>query len=468
MKTNATSSSIKDKFINIFSSAISFVNKGQDRSVKAKKNIIASIFLRGISIAISIVLVPVTINYINVSQYGIWLTVSSIVLWFGFFDIGLTQGLRNKFAEAIAKDDHELAQVYVSTTYAILGIICSILWILFIVSNSFLNWTHILNIPGNMESEVSILALIVFSYFCLQFVLRIITTILTANQQPAITSLVGVLGQILSLIFVLILVKTTNGSLIKLGVALCLSPLIAYIGAGIFLYNGAYKTYRPKLSKVRFSNAKELFNLGVIFFIISIAGMIQYQTANIIIARNFTTSDVTSYNIVYKYFNVLYMIFSIFLTPFWSASTEAFFKKDINWIKKGMRKYNQLNILLIGIGLLMLYFSHSIYDLWLGRGKVSIDFSLSLWGFLYFIMAMFVDKYVAFLNAINALRIQFIACLISPFLYIAIAFLLIKYYKMGTYALFIASIACNFNGLILAPIQYRMIVNKNKKGIWVK
>ena len=38
--------------------------------------------------------------------YG--LTLSSIIGWFAFFDIGFGNGLRNKFAEAIAKGDHQL------------------------------------------------------------------------------------------------------------------------------------------------------------------------------------------------------------------------------------------------------------------------------------------------------------------------------------------------------------------------
>lgn len=452
--------------------ALTYINKklnhGQERSIKAKKNILASLFLRGTSIAISLILVPITINYINVSQYGIWLTISSIVVWFSFFDIGLTQGLRNKFAEAVAKGDDELAQLYVSTTYAILFLICAALWILFIFVNQFLNWGHILNISPSMQSEVSILALIVFTYFCLQFVLKIITTIVIANQQPAINSLVTVLGQVLSLIFVLILVHTTQGSLIKLGVALCLSPVLVLLASSIFLFKSTYKRYRPRWSKVKFSYAKGLFNLGFIFFVIQIAGIVQYETANVIIARNFSTADVTSYNIVYKYFGVLTMIFSIFLAPFWSASTEAFLKNDIEWIKNGIKKYSQLNLLLIGIGCIMLFFSHTIYDLWLGKGKVSISFYLSLWGFAYFSMNMFVDKYVSFLNGINALRIQFICCIISPFIYVIIALILIKYYRLGSYALFIASIVCNFYGILIAPIQYHLIVYKNKKGIWIK
>jgi O-antigen/teichoic acid export membrane protein len=166
-----------------------------------------------------------------------------------------------------------------------------------------------------MNGEVSLLAMVVFTYFCLSFVLKIITTILLADQQPARSSLMDFLGQLISLLFILILVKTTEGSLLKLGIALCVSPLLVLGAANVYFFRGEYKRYTPKFSKVRFGHIKELFNLGLMFFIISFAGIIQYQTANIIIARNFGTEDVTSYNIVFKYFGILNMIFTIFITP---------------------------------------------------------------------------------------------------------------------------------------------------------
>ena len=411
---------MKGRLQSIFAFLNKFVNRGHERSTKAKKNIIASIFIRGMSISISLLVVPLTINYLNPSRYGIWLTISSIVGWFSFFNIGLTQGLRNRFAEAKAKGEDDLAKSYVSTTYAILAIIFFSVWLLFLVVNHFLNWSSILNISGDMRSEVSTLAVIVFTYFCIQFVLNIITTVLLANQEPAKSSLIDVLGQVVSLIFILILVKTTQGSLIRLGIALCISPLIVLVAANLFFFNGVFKRYRPSFSSIKFSNAKYLFNIGVIFFIIQVAGLIQYETANIIIARNFGTADVTSYNIVFKYFNILNMAFVIFLTPFWSASTEAYVKNDIPWIKNAIKKYNLLNLLLVFGGLIMLTFSQNVYDLWLGKGKVNISFSLSLCGFLYFSLTMFANKYVYFLNGINALRIQFLACTISPILYIVV------------------------------------------------
>jgi O-antigen/teichoic acid export membrane protein len=445
-----------------------FLNTGHERSVKAKKNILYSFLIKGLSIAISLILVPLTIHYVNPTRYGIWLTLSSIVGWFSFFDIGLTQGLRNRFAAARAKSDDNLAQIYVSTTYAILSIVFIAIWSIFLVVNPFLNWSNLINVTETLQSEISLVAIIVFSYFCFSFIFRIITTILVADQQPAKSSFIDLLGQILSMVLIFILVKTTQGSLINLGLAFCISQLLILIVASLILFNGEYKKFRPLFSKVNFSFAKDLFNLGVVFFVIQVAGIIQFQTANIIISRNFDPAEVTSYNIVFKYFGVLNMIFIIFLTPFWSASTEAFLKNDIDWIRNGVKNYLKLSTLLLLGGLIMLIFSGLIYRLWLGDNTVNITFATSFWGYIYFIVMIFSQTFVFFLNSINALRIQFIACIISSLLYIFLAIFFIRYLKMGVYAIFIASVISNFNAFLLAPIQYHQIINKKKKGIWIK
>lgn len=447
---------------------VNFINEGKERSVKAKKNILWGILIRGIGILTSLVLVPLTIHYVNADQYGIWLTLSSIVSWFAFFDIGLTQGLRNKFAEARAKEDDELAQIFVSTTYAVLGIIFFLVWLAFILINPLLDWSVILNTPENTAGELGLLSIIIFTYFCIQFVIKIINTILIADQQPAGAALIGVIGQVVSLTLVAILVKTTEGSLIYLGLALCAAPIIVLSAANFYFFNGKYKRYRPQLGKVNFKYGRNLFNLGMTFFVIQIAAVIQYQTANIIIAQNFDASRVTSYNIVYKYFHLLTMAFTIFVTPFWSACTEAYLNNDINWIKSSIRNYNILTGLFFVAGLIMLLFSNDIYDLWIGKNTVDINRTLSFWGFAYTILIIFGNKYVMFLNGISALRIQFISSLITPVLYIAIALLMIRYWELGVYAVFIALIIASLNSIVIAPIQYYQIIYKNKKGIWTK
>jgi hypothetical protein len=164
---------------------------------------------------------------------------------------------------------------------------------------------------------------------------------------------------------------------------------------------------------------------------------------------------------------MLGMTFGIFLSPFWSASTDAYFQNDISWIRKAINKYLQLIVLLMCGGMVMLIFSHDVYRIWL-KGNVEIDFILSLWGFVFVSSYMFGNIFVNFLNGISALRIQFWASLISPVIYILAALVMIKYLNMGVYSLFVASLIANFNGIVIAPIQYYLIIYKSKKGIWVR
>lgn len=80
-----------------------YFTKGNERSIIVKKNIAASLVLKCVSILVSLQVVPLTIDYINPTKYGIWLTLSSIIAWLSYFDLGFAHGFRNYFAEAKAK-----------------------------------------------------------------------------------------------------------------------------------------------------------------------------------------------------------------------------------------------------------------------------------------------------------------------------------------------------------------------------
>ena len=68
-------------------------------------------------------MVPLTLDYVDNECYGVWLALSSMVVWISFFDIGINNGLRNKLTAALAHNDYNLGRKYVSTTYAILFLI---------------------------------------------------------------------------------------------------------------------------------------------------------------------------------------------------------------------------------------------------------------------------------------------------------------------------------------------------------
>jgi O-antigen/teichoic acid export membrane protein len=444
-----------------------FFSKGHDRSIEAKKNIMASFLIKGCSIAISLILVPLALNYVNPSQYGIWLTLSSMVAWMAFFDIGFTQGLRNKFAEAKARGDLHLARVYISTTYYYIGIIFIVIWVILLVANSFVNWSSLLNIPAEQETQVSMLAVIVLSYFSFQFVFRIINTILIADQKPAKAAFLDMLGQLIALVLIFLLTRLTKGSLIYLGLAYSVAPVLVLVISNIILFKTQYREFAPTIKLAKREYAKDIMTLGIKFFVLQIANVIQYQTASFLIAHYFDTTQVTSYNIAYKYFSVLQMVFMIAISPLWSGTTDAYNSGDIEWIKKVVKKYLIFLVPFIFGGVIMLIFANKIYDLWLGKDVVEIRFSISLLCYLFFSTGMFASIFVAVLNGIGALKIQFYTSIIASIIYLIIVLVLIKKLNFGVEAVLIGSIITNVYGYILAPVQYhKVFIKKSRSKIW--
>lgn len=442
-----------------------YFDKGHTRSTNILKNIFASFFIRGCSIAISLFLVPLTIRYVNPTQYGIWLTLSSIIGWFGFFDIGFGNGLRNKFTEALAKGEHDLARVYVSTTYAILGIIIGVVLALFCCINPFLNWVKILNAPSSMARELTILALIVFVFFCLQFILQLITTIITANQQPAKAAFFNLLGSVFSLIVIFILTKTTSGNLIYLGLALGCTPVLVLTSSSLWFYTHQYRKYAPSLKLVNFSYARNLMTLGLKFFIIQIAFVILYETSNIVITQLFGPAQVTPYNIAYKYFSVVPMVFSIVLTPFWSAFTEAYVKKDEQWIRNTIRKLQKFWLLFLAGALLMLALSAKVYQLWVGS-LVQVPFLLSASIFLYVMINAWCMIFSMFLNGVGKLKLQLYSSLFGAIVNIPLAIFLAK--QIGIAGVVLSTCILGLFSAVWSPLQYRKIMNNTATGIWNK
>lgn len=228
---------IKLKFHHIVFDFFSFIKKGNERSIKAKKNILAMLFLKGGNILVNLMLIPITINYVNADNYGIWLTVSSIISWMSFFDIGINNGLKNKFAEAKAMNNEVLIQKYVSTTYFVLALIFVPLMILLLIANTFIDWCSWLNVSFLLNEQLQIIIAIVVIYFCINFVLSTINVILIADQRPAESSARTLVQQILSLIVIYVLTQVTQkDELLYLSLAFCGIPLLISLYYNVLLF----------------------------------------------------------------------------------------------------------------------------------------------------------------------------------------------------------------------------------------
>lgn len=442
---------------NLWTRASAYLNRGHQRSVLAKKNIIKLTLIRAISVALSFLLVPLTIGYVNAADYGIWIALSSVVAWVSLLDLGLSNGLRNRLTQAMSSHDHDLARRLVSTAYAALTIIFIPVFLLLLIAAYFVDWRDFLHLPASSGGDLWEVVGVVALYFCLRFILSTVNVVLLATQNAAQAAYSGILEQGLLVVVVYFLTKTTNGSLKLLAIAVCVSSLIVLIGCNFFIFRGKLKGIAPSFSKIDLSLVSDIFSLGLKFFVIQVAGIVQFQTANLILIRSYGPVDVTNYNIAIKYFSILPMVMSILLTPLWSAVAEAKSASDIQWIGGAVRKYGNAALVVIAIGFIMLLISPVFYKHWISNSQVSIPFGLSAAVFILNALNAYGAPYCCALNGLGELNLQFKACLVSPLIFLASCYLLMALFDLGSISIVLASIVANVNGYLLAPWQFKRI-----------
>lgn len=442
-------------------------NKANQRTQKVITNVLASYGIKGASVVLQFLLIRFTLEYLTKTEYGIWLTLSSLLSWLTFFDIGLGNGLRNKLAEALANDEQVQAKSYVSTAYAVIGLFFSLIGIAIFASTYFIDWAIILNAKTGITTNIALIVAITFACFCLNFILQLINTILLADQKSAIADFNLFLGNLLITGLVFYIKGQPDGSLLTIALIHSVIPLIILLIASIYFFNGLYRSIAPSFTHVQIHYFKDLMGVGIKFFIMQIGIIILFFTDNLIIAHLFEPAQVVPYNIANKYFSLLSIGFLILTGPFWSAITEAYTLKDIAWIKKMVRRLIQFWIGGVVLSFVLLALSQPFYGFWLDE-KISIPLSLSICNVLYIITFTWSNIFGVFLSGTGIIRLSMYLSIFESLLNIPLSIFLAKFMGLGITGVLLATVICMSFSCVIFPIQYLKIIRGQAKGIWIQ
>ena len=303
------------------------------------------------------------------------------------------------------------------------------------------------------------------SYYCTDSQL-VFSTMLTADQKIGYSSLILGIGQLLSLVAVFILTRTTKGTLTNLATYYAGVPCLVMLGASLIGYSlPQYRDMRPGLKYVDTRLVKNILNLGLQFFVIYMCLLVIFQVMNVIITRELGPEAATEYNIAYKYFGILHMVMMIVISPFWSAFTDAYTKKDYPWMNSIIRKLEYCWLACLGSGLLMLIISSLFYDIWIGD-SVKVKFSLSCAVLLYSLAQILGAIYMQMINGIGTVRIQMIAYVV--FALISIPLMVLSCRTFGIVGIVVVPSVVYLVQALLGKIQLHKLMNNTATGIWIK
>lgn len=444
---------------------IKFFKSDDLRTKLAQKNILLLFVNKVFAALISLQLIPATIGYVDSTQYGIWITLSSMVAWMVYFDMGLTHGFRNGFATAKAKGDTLLCKEYIATSFAILTIIFSSVMIFCLFINHWISWASILHVDQNLDGILHQVFIILVVFFSIQMVFNLFTTLLLADQKPAMSSMVVTFGQFIALLIIYILTFFFNGSLIHLAFALIGVPAITLAIITFYFFKTKFREYAPTTTNINWSLSKKIIGLGGKFFVIQLSMLFVFQFSNFIILRILGAESVTVFTIVYRYFSIIYIVIGIVFLPFWSAFTDAYAKGELEWMKKTYQKLAKIWSLTILLFVILLLISPLVYKYWLAK-NLTIDYQLSIAMGLNMIILSRANLYMFCLNGTGKVFMQMLIYVFFAIIAIPLMYILTKLWGYNG-VLFVTSLVYLCQA-ISGHIQLQLILKGEAYGVWEK
>lgn len=353
---------------------------------------------KGISMALSLVYVPVVLNYLGDYKYGVWASILNILSWISYFDLGIGNGLRNRLSESLASSTPRISpKVLVSSAYAILMGVVAVVAVVCGVVIAFVDWPALLS-AWNVDESLLCVVELSFLGMCFSFVLTLCNSVYYALQKAQVVNLISVCQQAVMLLSVWLLSLTGTSSLTAVAVFYVLSNILVY-GAFTTYVFARNRSLAPSPRCCSREVAKDVGGLGIMFFVAQIATLVLFTTDNLIVSNLFGPEQVTVYATANKVFTVLPSLFAALVVPLWSKTTVDYARGDIVEIRVSLSKMHRLfAVAVMGVIVMVMAFKPMV-RLWLGR-DLGFENSLVVLMGVYAIVYMWNAVYSQIVNGL--------------------------------------------------------------------
>jgi O-antigen/teichoic acid export membrane protein len=390
---------------------------------------IATAVAKVISIMVTLVSVPLTLNYLGPERYGLWLTVTSFTAFLGFADMGVGNGLINAVSEANGRNDRALAREYVSSAFFMLATVAAIVGIFLSALYPRIGWSRLFNVSSAITLlEVGPTVAIMATCFLISLPLGIVQRVQIGYQEGYIDSSWQCLGCLLGL-GALVLAVHLEADLPLLALALAGSSILISLMNGMVLFGVRRPWLLPRLRAVQAASARRILKFGSLYLVLGVAGALGFQSDNMIIAYFLGVDHVPQYAVPMKLFMLIPMLLSFVLAPLWPAYGEAMARGDLAWIRRTFRRSLGFSLAMsLPCAALLTLVGSRILQLWVGpdiHPPPILLFGLGLW-----VVVNCVSGALAmFLNGASIIGFQVICAMLMGISNLAISIVLV--WKIG-------------------------------------
>jgi O-antigen/teichoic acid export membrane protein len=388
-------------------------DRGRERYRKAGITASVALIQKVLTIGISFASVPLTVHYLGPERYGVWLTISSLLIWMSMTDFGLAgNALINVLSEANGNDDRLEAQRYASSAIWALNAIAAILAVAVIASFRFIPWNSVFKVTSMSSHELATACALALLFFILSLPLSVQYSIYTAYQDGFLSNVWGIISNICALI-TLVIVTRLHGGLPQLVLALSGTRVFLAFLNLCYMFFKRYRWLMPVPSAVHWYCVRRLFKLGMKYVVTQLGALGIYQSQPMIITQILGPTSVIIFVIAQKIITLPLDLVYMLTAPFVPAFGEAKARNDWPWIKSAYRNATLVSVVIgLPVTLLIAVVAKPLIRVWAGPAAVpdtSLIFWLSAYN-LFGLVIMVTGQLLIGLERVNALAVSLVLC----------------------------------------------------------
>ena len=160
---------------------------------------------------------------------------------------------------------------------------------------------------------------------------------------------------------------------------------------------------------------------------------------------------------IMKHYNII--------SPFVSATTDAFERGDIDWIQRSDQRMNYIILIIAATLIFMIAISPWVYEKWIGD-SCDVPFMMTCMMAIYIFLLILSMRYSYFLNGIGALRLQLYMTIMTV-VFIPASWA-VSYYTHDIIWFMAVMSLCVTPSIVVNMIQFHKILKGTAKGLWRK
>lgn len=347
------------------------------------KNISGAFVFKGLGMLLSFFSMPIYMDFFeNKLVLGVWFTILSTSNWIFMFDIGIGNGLRNCLTRELVRGDKKRIKTYISSAYILITAIAVVLLCIGSLMIGYVNWNDFFNISESVVSRATLntTVRIIYAGIVLQFIFKMVVYILYALQKSAVNNMIAFLTSLFQFMAVILLPSLSiSENLIRLAVVFIVSSNLLYMVVTVFAFrNEQIKGCGVSLKYFETDAALKTVNIGVLFLWTQILHLLISLTDDFLVTK-FTSPKYEVYFSIYnRLFSLVGTLFTLALTPVWSAVTKAQEERDYLWVRKIYRFANRAVLLGVAGELLIILVMQFVVNIWLGSHAIQVDYTYAL------------------------------------------------------------------------------------------